>query len=85
MERVVLRVMCDDRGDISFLFGSWGAIDRAEAIRQVESGERYYTLQRPDGSRSPIEISGVGEDKRLSVYARGSELLRPDVAMQIGA
>ncbi|HEY1532217.1 MAG TPA: hypothetical protein VGF80_15470 [Galbitalea sp.] len=85
MERVVLRVMCDERGEISFLFGPWGAIDSAEAIRQIDSGERYFTLQRPDGSREPIEVSGAGEYKRLSTYAHGAELLRPDEAMRIGA
>jgi hypothetical protein len=77
--------MCDRAGDISFLFGPWGAVERAEAIRQIDSGTRYYTLQRPDGSRAPIEVTGAGEFKRLTVYAHGVELPRPDEAMRIGA
>jgi hypothetical protein len=85
MERVVLRLMCDDRGEITFLFGPWGAVDRAEAIRQIESGERRYTLQRPDGSRASIEIVDIGNAQQLDAFTQGSEILRPGDAVQIRA
>ena len=85
MERVVLRVMCDEEGEISFLFGSWGAVGRAEAIRQIESGDRRYTLQRPDGSRTAIGIVDFGYAKQLDAFTQGAEVLRPGDAVQIGA
>jgi hypothetical protein len=85
MERVVLRLMCDERGEISFLFGPWGAVGRADAIRQIESGERYYTLQRPDGARAPIDIVDIGNAKQLDAFTQGAEILRPGDAVQIGA
>jgi hypothetical protein len=85
MERVVLRLMCDERGEISFLFGSWGAVNRDQAIDLIESGERFFTLQRPDGSRAPISIVGAGPEKRLRAFTRGAEVLNPAAAMQIRA
>jgi hypothetical protein len=72
--------MCDDQGDVSFLFGPWGAVDRAEAIRQIESGERTYTLQRQDGSHARFSAVGEGESKRLTAFAHGAELVRADLA-----
>jgi hypothetical protein len=85
MERVVLRLMCDERGEISFLFGPWGAVGRAEAIRQIESGERYYTLQRPDGSHAPIDVVDIGNAKQLDAFTHGAEVLRPGDAVRLGA
>jgi hypothetical protein len=85
MDRIVLRLMCDDRDEISFLFGPWGAVDRAEATRQIEAGERTYTLQRRDGSRARLWTVGDGESKRLCITADGAELLRPDETTRIGA
>jgi hypothetical protein len=84
MNRTVLRLMCDDGGEISFLFGPWGAVDRAEAIRQIETGERIYTLQRPDGSRVALSIVGAGDAKRLSVSRDGSDIVGLG-AIQFGA
>jgi hypothetical protein len=77
MERVVLRLMCDDRGEISFLFGPWGAVDRAKAIRQIESGERSYVLQQQDGSRTPIGTDG----ETLNAFGNGD--YRLDAALQL--
>ena len=71
MNRIVLRLMCDDGGEISFLFGSWGAVDRADAVRQIEAGERTYTLQRQDGSLVELSAVGEGDAKRLSVFRDG--------------
>ena len=85
MNRIVLRLMCDDRGEISFLFGPWGAVDRAEAIRQIEAGERTYTLQRPDGSRVSLATIDAGESKRLTAFALAAGVSRLDVATRIGA
>jgi hypothetical protein len=85
MERVVLRLMCDERGEISFLFGPWGAVDRAKAIRQIESGERSYTLQRPDGSRAPIDIVDTESSQRLSTFAHRNQVLSPRQALEVGA
>lgn len=84
MNRIVLRLMCDDRGEISFLFGAWGAVDRTEAIRQIESGERTYTLQRQDGSRVELSTSGEGDAKRLRLSRDGAELFGLG-AVRIGA
>jgi hypothetical protein len=85
MDRIVLRLMCDERGQVSFLFGAWGAADRAEAIRQIEAGERRYLLQRPDGSRAPIDIVDFGPSKRLGSFTQGVEVLHPGGPIQIGA
>lgn len=71
MNLIVLRLMCDDRGEISFLFGPWGAVSRAQAIHQIEVGERTYTLQRPDGSRVDLSIVGEGDTKRLTASTDG--------------
>lgn len=67
MERIVLRVMCDDQGEISFLFGPWGAVGRADAIRQIESGDRSYALQRHDGSLEQLRTDGT----RLEAHSTG--------------
>jgi hypothetical protein len=85
MNRIVLRLMCDERGEISFLFGPWGAVDRAEAIRQIESGERGYTLQRADGSLAPLVAVGDGDEKRLSAFEHGAEVSLLESATRIGA
>lgn len=85
MNRVVLRLMCDERGDISFLFGPWGAIASADAIRQIEAGERTYTLQQQDGSRAPLVAVGTGGDKRLRARATGAEPFVLARASRIGA
>jgi hypothetical protein len=85
MERVVLRLMCDDRGEISFLFGPWGAVDRDKAIRQIDSGHRSYTLQRSDGSRTPIDVVDSGDTRRLATSTQGAEVLNHGDAVQIGA
>ncbi|HMH59572.1 MAG TPA: hypothetical protein VK537_10365 [Galbitalea sp.] len=77
--------MCDPDNEISYLFGSWGAVDKAEAIREIESGERGYTLQLQDGSRAPIDTVGTGSSKRLCAYANGAEVLSLDDAPQISA
>jgi hypothetical protein len=84
MNRIVLRLMCDDRGEISFLFGPWGAVDQAEAIRQIESGERTYTLQRQDGSRVRLSTLGEGDAKRISALHDGADILCFG-ALRIGA
>jgi hypothetical protein len=81
MDRVVLRLMCDDRGEITFLFGPWGAVDRARAIRHIESGKRRYTLQRRDGSRAPLRVIGDGPSRSLFVFAHAGEVLRTDEAL----
>jgi hypothetical protein len=65
--------MCDDRGEISFLFGPWGAVDRVEAIRQIEAGERTYALQRQDGSQVELSTVGEGDGKRLRAYRDGAD------------
>jgi hypothetical protein len=85
MERVVLRLMCDDRGEISFLFGPWGAVDRDKAIRQIESGHRSYTLQRSDGSRAPIDVVDTGAARRLAAFTQGAEVLHHGDAVRLGA
>jgi hypothetical protein len=85
MDRIVLRWMCDDVGEITYLCGSWGAVDRAEAIRQIDSREHTYTLARPDGSRARFTTTGPVDSKRLFVVAHGDEVLRHDDAMRIGA
>ena len=85
MNRIVLRLLCDDRGEISFLFGPWGAVDRAEAIRQIESGERTYTLQRRDGSRIPLDAVGAGDSKRLCTEVAGAGAYSFGDAVRIGA
>jgi hypothetical protein len=77
--------MCDHENEISYLFGSWGAVDKAEAIREIESGERSYTLQLQDGSRAAIDTVGTGSSKRLCAYANGAEVLSLDDAPQISA
>jgi hypothetical protein len=84
MNRIVLRLMCDDRDEISFLFGPWGAVDRAEAIRQLEAGERTYTLQRQDGSRVELSAVGEGDGKRLRACDEGSDIVGLG-AVRIGA
>jgi hypothetical protein len=84
MNRIVLRLMCDDRGEISFLFGPWGAVDQAEAIRQIESGERTYTLQRQDGSRVELSTAVEGNAKRLRMSRDGADVVSLG-AMRIGA
>jgi hypothetical protein len=83
--RIVLRLMCDTENEISFLFGPWGAVSQAEAIRDIESGQRSYTLQLQDGSRTPLEVIGTGDSKRLCAYAYGAELLRLEDAPQLSA
>jgi hypothetical protein len=85
MERVVLRLLCDERGEITFLFGPWGAIERDAAIDEIESGDRTFTLQRPDGSRAPIDVVGAGPSKRLCAVTQGAEVLHTGEAMNIGA
>jgi hypothetical protein len=85
MDRIVLRLMCDDRGEISFLFGSWGAVNQAEAISEIESGESTYALQQQDGSRAPFTTTGPDESKRLSVSTRGTEVLGPNTATRVGS
>ena len=85
MNRTVLRLMCDDRGEISFLFGPWGAVDGAEAIRQIEAGERTYTLQRQNGSRVKLSTVGEGVATRLCATAGGADVLRLDESTRIGA
>jgi hypothetical protein len=77
--------MRGERGELSFLFGSWGAVDRAEAIRQIESGERTYILQRQDGSHARFSVVGEGESKRLTAFAHGSDLVRVDLAGRLEA
>jgi hypothetical protein len=77
--------MCDTENEISFLFGPWGAVDQAEAIRDIESGERSYTLQLQDGSCAPLETIGAGDSKRLCAYAYGAGLLSLEDAPQISA
>jgi hypothetical protein len=67
--------MCDHENEISFLFGSWGAVEKADAIREIESGERSYTLQLQDGSRAPLDTVGTGSSKRLCAYANGARVL----------
>jgi hypothetical protein len=84
MNRIVLRLMCDDRGEISFLFGPWGAVDRAQAIRQIEAGERTYTLQRQDGSRVELSAVGEGDAKRLCASRDGADVVGLG-AVRIGA
>jgi hypothetical protein len=81
MDRVVLRLMCDDRGEITFLFGPWGAVDRARAIRHIESGERTYTLQRRDGSSVPLRVVGDGASRGLFAFSHAAEVLRADEAL----
>jgi hypothetical protein len=85
MDRIVLRWMCDDVGEITYLCGSWGAVDRTEAIRQIESGEHTYTLARPDGSRARFTTTGPGDSKRLFALAHGDQVLLRDDATRIGA
>jgi hypothetical protein len=85
MNRIVLRLMCDDRGEISFLFGPWGAVDRAEAIRQIESGERTYTLQRRDGTRIPLDAVDTGDSKRFCTAVAGADAFSFGDAVRIGA
>ena len=85
MERVVLRLMCDDRGEISFLFGPWGAVDRDQAIHHIDSGQRSYTLQRSDGSRQPIDVVDSGATRRLAAFTQGAEVLRHGAAVGLGA
>lgn len=85
MNRIVLRLMCDDRGEISFLFGPWGAVSGAEAIRQIEAGESTYTLQRLDGSHVELSTRGEGDVKRLCAAADGIDVLRIDESTRIGA
>jgi hypothetical protein len=77
--------MCDHENEISFLFGPWGAVDQAEAIREIESGERSYILQLQDGSLAPLDTIGTGNSKRLRAYANGSEVLRLEDAPRISA
>jgi hypothetical protein len=77
--------MCDQENEISYLFGSWGAVDQAEAIREIESGERSYVLQLQDGSRAQLDTIGTGSSKRLRAYANGAEVLSLDDAPQISA
>jgi hypothetical protein len=77
--------MCDQENEISYLFGSWGAVDQAEAIREIESGERSYTLQLQDGSRALLDTVGTGSSKRLCAYANGAEVLSLENAPQISA
>jgi hypothetical protein len=77
--------MCDQENEISFLFGPWGAVNQAEAIREIESGERSYTLQLQDGSRAALETIGSGESKRLCAYAYGTGLLSLENAPQLSA
>ncbi len=77
--------MCDEENEISFLFGSWGAVDKAEAIREIEAGERGYILQLQDGSRAPFDTIGTGDSKRLRAYANGAEVVSLDDAPQISA
>ena len=84
MNRIVLRLMCDERGEISFLFGPWGAVDRAEAIRQIEAGERTYTLQRQDGSHVELSTLGEGDAKQLRASRDGADT-RGLGALRIGA
>jgi hypothetical protein len=83
--RIVLRLMCDTENEISFLFGPWGAVNQAEAIRDIESGERSYTLQLQDGSRAPIEAIGAGDSKRLRAYSYGAGMLSLEDAPRISA
>ena len=83
-ERTVLRLMCDDAHEISFLFGAWGAVDGADAIRQIESGHHTYTLQRQDGSRAPLAVVDTGTSKRLRAFANGVEAPGLVGAVQIG-
>jgi hypothetical protein len=85
MDRIVLRLMCDDRGEISFLFGSWGVVNQAEAISEIESGKTTYALQRQDGSRTPFTTTGRHESKRLSVSTLGTEILGPNMATRMGS
>ena len=85
MNRVVLRLMCDEGDEITFLFGSWGAVDRSEAIRQIEAGERTYTLQQQDGSRAPLRAVGAGGAKRLSMSRDGTDIAGIAGAPRIGA
>jgi hypothetical protein len=84
MNRIVLRLMCDDRGEISFLFGPWGAVDQAEAIRQIEADERTYTLQRQDGSQVELSTAGEGDGKRLCASGDGVDIIGLG-ALRIGA
>jgi hypothetical protein len=75
MNRTVLRLMCDERGEISFLFGPWGAVDRAEAIRQIETGECTYVLQRQDGSRVELSTIGDRDGRRLRASRDGADIV----------
>ncbi len=84
MNRIVLRLMCDEQGEISFLFGPWGAVDRAEAIRQIEAAERTYTLQRQDGSRVELSAVGEGDGKHLRASGEGASIVGLG-AVRIGA
>jgi hypothetical protein len=77
--------MCDDRGEISFLFGPWGAVDRAEAIRQIESGERRYVLQRPNGGRSVLRIVDLGDSRALSASDSADDRYGVSRSVRIGA
>ena len=85
MNRIVLRLMVDDGGEISFLFGPWGAVDRAEAIRQIETGERTYSLQLSDGSLAPLLVDDALHGKRLCAFAHGAEVSPLERATRIGA
>ncbi|HEX3679331.1 MAG TPA: hypothetical protein VHU90_06400 [Galbitalea sp.] len=84
-DRIVLRLMCNQENEISYLFGSWGAVDQAEAIREIESGERSYILQLQDGSHALLDTVGTGSSKRLCAYANGAEVLSLEDAPQISA
>ena len=84
-DRIVLRLMCDQENEISYLFGSWGAVDQAEAIREIESGQRSYVLQLRDGTHARLDTVGTGSSKRLCAYANGAEVLNLEKAPQISA
>ena len=85
MNQIVLRPMCDDRGEISFLFGPWGGVDRADADRQIEAGERTYPLQRLDGSRTPLAAVVGADSKRLCGAADGTDVFGLGGTVWIGA
>ena len=57
--------MLDQEGEISFLFGPWGAVASGNAIEQIQSGARKYFVRLPDETRTEIQVVGLAGAKRL--------------------
>ena len=56
-QRLVLRILCDDSGNIAFLFGAWGAVDCSTASEQVRAGCYVYRVRRRDGSVATLSLT----------------------------